>query len=80
SFRLRCASPGGSDTSSGSIRTEVLLFPGPCDSISERTFPVFVDLTEHLFPGLGPFLFVQPSALLIRRPEGLNEPDRVSFK
>jgi len=80
SFWLQCAFPEGSDTSSGSIQTEVLLFPGPCDSIAERTFPVFVDLTEHPVSGLGPVPFVQASALLICSPEGLTEPDLVSFK
>jgi hypothetical protein len=80
SFRLRCASPEGFDTSSGSVRTEVLISPGPCDSIAERTFPVFFDLTEHLVSDLGPVSFAQASALLICRPEGLNEPAFVSFK
>jgi hypothetical protein len=80
SFRLQRTFPEGSDTSSGSVRTEVLHFPVPCDLIAERTFPVFVDLTEHLVYGLGPSTFVQAPALLTCRPEGLNEPDFVSFK
>jgi len=53
-----------------------LFFLMPCDSISERTFPVFVD-----FPGIvdrSPC--ARASALLMRSPEGLIDPDRASIK
>jgi hypothetical protein len=81
SFRHITLSPlRESQSFSVHFRAEALCSLKPCDSISERTFPVFVDLTEYPVPDLGPFPFVQASALLICRPEGLTESDCVSFK
>jgi hypothetical protein len=51
-------------------------FLKPCDSIVERTFPVFVDLLNIGNRGS----LVQVSALLMRRPEGLIDENRVSVK
>ena len=56
---------------------EALRFLKPCDSIAERTFPVFVDFLNILDAEV---LLVQTSALLMRRPGGLTETDLVSFK
>ena len=53
-----------------------LLFLMPCDSIAERTFPVFVD-----FPGiLDRSLIARASALLMCSPEGLTDPDHAPLK
>jgi hypothetical protein len=52
----------------------------PCDSVFERTFPFFRRPSEHPGSVWDRVPFVQPSALLICRPGGLNEPDCVSFK
>ncbi|OFY63470.1 MAG: hypothetical protein A2V64_11490 [Bacteroidetes bacterium RBG_13_43_22] len=48
SFRLRCAFPEGSGTSFSSLGAETLCFLKPCDSVAERTFPVFFDLPDIL--------------------------------
>ena len=51
-------------------------FLKPCDSIAERTFPVFYD-----FPGiLDRSPFARASARLVCSPEGLNDPDCAPLK
>lgn len=44
SFRLLCTFPEGFDSSFRLFVAEALHFLKPCDSVVERTFPVFVDL------------------------------------
>jgi hypothetical protein len=39
-------SPEGYDSSFRSLRAETLCFLKPCDSVAERTFPVFLDLPD----------------------------------
>jgi hypothetical protein len=67
--------PEGVEPVSGSPDRS-LSFLKPCDPIVERTFPIFSDLLNILNRGS----FVQTSALLMCRPEGLNEQDRASLK
>jgi hypothetical protein len=77
SFRLRCVYPEGFRISLRLPVAEALRILSPCDSIAERTFPVFVDLLNIAGRGV---LLVQASALLLRRPEGLTEADCASLK
>jgi hypothetical protein len=44
SFRLRCTFPEGYGAGFRSLLAEAIYFLRPCDSIVERTFPVFFDL------------------------------------
>jgi hypothetical protein len=44
SIRLLCSFPGGKGISFRKPGVETLHSLKPCDSIAERTFPVFVDL------------------------------------
>ncbi|OFY58819.1 MAG: hypothetical protein A2V50_00260 [Bacteroidetes bacterium RBG_19FT_COMBO_42_10] len=58
SFRLRCSSPEGCGISFRSLQAETLCFLKPCDSVAERTFPVFFDLPDtrdfwSFHPGFG---------------------------
>jgi hypothetical protein len=72
SFRHMMSSPlRESPSFSVPFGAEALCSLKPCDSISERTFPVFFDLLNTR----GQVRFVQPSALLMRSPEGLTEPE-----
>jgi hypothetical protein len=68
--------PEGNRISSESSVAEAASLPGPCDSIDERTFLVSSILLN--IPDRSPL--VQASALMLRRPGGLNESDRASVK
>ena len=46
SVRRCCAFPGGDGISFSLLRAEAFGILKPCDSIAERTFPVFVDLPD----------------------------------
>jgi hypothetical protein len=76
SFRRRCTFPGGSGIGFSRPGAEALHHLKPCDLISERSFPVFVDLPD--IRDAGPL--VRTSARLMRKPGGLDEADPVSLK